>query len=117
MTTTTLTKPGESRMSDIDELLAEATPLLSVVPVAGPPVFVLAAFGTVLLLLLVPPLALVVTLIGVMLLGAAALVAVIALAAAIVAAPFLLARRVREHGLPHLSLSVPRLYHVKARRV
>ena len=63
MTTTTLTKPGESRMSDVDELLAEATPLLSVVPVAGPPAFVLAAFGAVLLLLLVPPLALVVTLI------------------------------------------------------
>ena len=117
MTTTTLTKPGESLMSDIDGLLAEGTPLLSVVPVAGPPAFVLAAFGAVLLLLLVPPLALVVTLIGVMLLGAAALVAVVALAAAIVAAPFLLVRRLRERGLPHFSLSVPSLYRVKARRV
>ena len=117
MTTTTLTKRGESLLSDIDELLAETPPLLTVVPVAGPPVFAFAAFGAVLLLLLVPPLALVVTLLGVMLLGAVALVAVVALAGAIVAAPFLLVRSLRGHRLPHISLPVPHFHNVKARRV
>ena len=102
---------------DSDELLAGLPPLLTRVPVAGPPVWVFVGFGVVLLLLLVPPLALVVTLMAVALIVATAVVALVVLAGAIVAAPFLLVRRLREHRLPHVSLSVPRFRHVKARRV
>ena len=51
MTTTALIEPREP---DSDEVLAELPPLVSVVLVAGPPVFVLVGCGGVLLLLLVP---------------------------------------------------------------
>ena len=112
-TTALIGSPGPH---DFDELLAERPPLLSVVPVAGPPVFVLAGFGVVLLLLLVPPIALLATLAVVMLLGATALVAVAVLAGAIIAAPFLLVRRLRERPLPHFSLPIPHLGEVKVRR-
>jgi len=64
----------------------ELPPLLDLVPVAGPPVYVLLGFGGVLLFLLVPPLALVATLAAVALVVGAVLVTL----GAIVAAPFLL---------------------------
>ena len=72
MSTTTLieSSPRDTQY-DADDLLAGLPPLLTRVPVAGPPVWVFVGFGGVLLLLLVPPLALVVTLMGVMLLAAA----------------------------------------------
>ena len=114
--TTQLIEPPE-RQHDFDETLAELPPLLSVVPVAGPPVFVYAGFGGVLLLLLVPPVTLLATLMGVVLLGAAALVALVVLAAAIVAAPVLLVRHLRERPLGHFSWPVPRVRNVKARHV
>jgi hypothetical protein len=104
-------------LHDADDLLAGLPPLLTRVPVAGPPVWVIVGFGGVLLLLLVPPLALLVTLMGVALLAVTAVVALVVLTAAIVTAPFRLVRRLREHRLPHFSVSVPSLRHVKARRV
>jgi hypothetical protein len=113
--TTALTEVPD--FPDFDELLAERPPLLSVVPVAGPPVFVFAGFGVVLLLLLVPPLTLLATLVGVALLAAAAVVALVVLIGAMVAAPFVLVHRLREHPLPHLSLPVSSLGKLKVRRV
>ena len=118
MSTTTLIEASpRDTQYDADELLAGLPPLLTRVPVAGPPVWVFVGFGGVLLLLLVPPLALVVTLMGVTLLALLALAALVALTGAIVAAPFLVVHRVRAHGLPHVSLPLPRLHHVKVRRV
>jgi hypothetical protein len=118
MSTTALIEPSpRDTPQDFDDLLAGVPPLLSRVPTAGPPVWVFVGFGGVLLLLLVPPLTLVVTLMGVALLVVLTLVALVALTVAIVAAPFLLVRRLREHGLPHVSVPVPRLHHVKPRRI
>ena len=114
MSTTALTQPVH--LNDADDVLAGLPPLLSRVPTAGPPVWVLVGFGGVLLLLLVPPLTLVVTLMGAALLLATAVAVLVALAGAIVAAPFLLVGHLREHGLPHVSLPVPRLHTVKPRR-
>lgn len=111
MSTTALIEPPEHLHDEPDEPLAAVPPLLDLVPVAGPPVFVLAAFGLVLLLLLVPPLALLATLAGVMFLVAATLVAL----AAVLAAPVLLVRRLRGHRLPRVSL--PSLDGVEVRRV
>jgi hypothetical protein len=107
----------ESLVPDAGERLAGLPPLLSVVPQAGPAVFVYVGFGFVLLLLLVPPITLVVTLMGVMLLGAAALVALVTLVAAALAAPFLLVRRLHAHPPRPFSLPVPRLRELKVRRV
>jgi len=115
MSTTALTQPGP--LNDPDDLIAGLPPLLSRVPIAGPPVWVSVGFGGVLLLLLVPPLALVVTLMAAALLLATAVAVLVALTGAIVAAPFLLVRHLREQRLPHISLSLPRLHHVKPRRV
>jgi hypothetical protein len=115
MSPTTSTPLGP--LDDFDDLLAGLPPLLTRVPSAGPPVWVLVGFGGVLLLLLVPPLALVATLMAVTLVVALALVVLIALTGAIVAAPFLLVRRVRERGLPHVSVPVPRFHPVKPRRI
>jgi hypothetical protein len=118
MTSTThIQSSASSDAADLDDLFATVAPLLAVVPVAGPPAFALAGFGVVLLLLLVPPLALVATLVGVLLLGAAAVVAAVGLAAAIVAAPFWLARHLRGHRLPHLSVPVASFRSVRTRRV
>jgi hypothetical protein len=115
MSPITSTPPGP--LDDFDDLLAGLPPLLTRVPIAGPPVWVLVAFGGVLLLLLVPPLALVATLMAATLVVALALVALVALTGAIVAAPFLLVRRLREHRLPHFSLPVPRLHHTTSEGV
>ena len=116
MTTTALTEPPE-HLHDSDEPLQGLPPLLDLVPQAGPPVFIYAGFGLVLLLLLVPPITLVATLIGVALLAAAVLAAIVMLAGAILAAPVLLVHRLRGHSLPHFSLPVPHLHKVKVRRV
>jgi hypothetical protein len=114
MSTTALIEPSpRDTQLDTDDLLAGLPPLLTRVPVAGPPVWVLVGFGGVLLLLLVPPLTLVVTLMAVALLGALAVVALVALAVSIVAAPFLLIRRVRELRLPRVSLAPPVFVHVR----
>jgi hypothetical protein len=111
------TQLGASGLPDnAGRLLAGLPPLLSVVPVAGPPVFVYVGFGAVLLLLLVPPLALVATLAGVALVVAAALVALVVLVAIIVKAPFLLVRHLRGRRLDHLSLPVPHVRKVRVRR-
>jgi hypothetical protein len=115
MSTTALTQPGH--LNDPDDVLAGLPPLLSRVPTAGPPVWVIVGFGGVLLFLLVPPLALVVTLMAAWLLLAAAFAVLVALTGAIVAAPFLLVHHLREHGLPHVSLPLPRVHAVKPRRV
>jgi hypothetical protein len=109
------TQPSASHL--LDQLQAGLPPLLSVVPQAGPPVYVYAGFGVVLLLLLVPPLTLLATVVGVALVMAAALVALGVLAVAIVEAPFLLVRFLRGHRLRHFSLPVPHLRKLKARRV
>ena len=116
MTTTALIEPPEA-LHDSDGLLAGLSPLLGFVPQAGPPIFVYAGFGAVLLLLLVPPFALLATLIAVALVVAVSLVAFAALAGAILAAPVLLVRGLRGHRLPGFSLPVPRVHRVKVRRV
>jgi hypothetical protein len=92
-------------------------PLLGVVPVAGPDVFVYVGFGLVLLLLLVPPFALLATLLAVALVVAASLVALVALvvlAGVILRAPFLLVRHVRGR---EISMPVAHLRSVEVRRV
>ena len=109
MSTTAHIEPQDS-----DDVLAGLPPLLTRVPLAGPPVWVIAGFGVVLLLLLVPPLALLVTLMGVAVLVALAVAALVVLTGAIVAAPFWLVHRLREHRLPHVSLSLPSLPHLFA---
>jgi hypothetical protein len=106
------TSSSASRL--LDQLQGGLPPLLSVVPQAGPPVFVYAGFGLVLLLLLVPPLTLLATVMAVALVVATALAVLVALIVAIVGAPFLLARRLRGH---RFSLPVPHLRTVKVRRV
>jgi hypothetical protein len=107
-------RSGASRLQDAGQLLAALPPLLSVVPVAGPAVFVYVGFGVVLLLLLVPPLALLATLAGVAFVVVAALVALGVAVVAIVKAPFLLARRLpgRRFALP-----VQQVRSLKVRRV
>ena len=107
------TKPSASPQLDS----AGLSPLLSVVPVAGPAVSVYVGFAVVLLLLLVPPLALVATLMGVALVVATALVVLVALAVAILQAPFRLVRFLRGHRLGHFSMPVSRMLKVTVRRV
>src|SRR3954462_13684507 len=102
---------------DWGERLAGLPPLLSLVPEAGPPVFAYLGFGVVLLLLLVPPITLVATLVAVAVVVAAALAGLAGLAGAIFGGPFLLVRLLRGQTLGHLSMPVPRVHHVKARRV
>jgi hypothetical protein len=120
MTATALTEPPASadapRASHLPDS-GDLPPLLSIVPGAGPPVFVYMGFGVVLLLLFVPPITLVATLMGVALVVMAALVVLVALAVAIVEAPFLLVRFLRAHRLGHFSPPVPHMREVKVRRV
>jgi hypothetical protein len=110
-------QPGLSDVLDSGALLAGLPPLLSVVPVAGPELLAYVGFGVVLLLLLVPPIALLATLVAVAVVVAAALAVLAVLAVAIFRAPFLLVRLIRTHRLGDLSMPVPRVHHVKARRV
>src|SRR3954454_25156870 len=110
----------QSRLSEVldsGELLAGLPPLLNLVPVAGPDVLAYLGFAVVLLLLLVPPITLLATLLAVAVVVAAALAALAVLAVSICRAPFLLVRLFRGHRLGHLSMPVPPVHHVKARRV
>jgi hypothetical protein len=111
------TQPAVSHLPDHGEPLCELSPLLGFVPVAGPPAFVLASFGVVLLLLLVPPITLVATLMGVALVVAAALATLVVVAGAILRAPFLLVRYLRGHSLRQFSPPVPHVRKLNARRV
>ena len=77
--------------------------LLGFVPVAGPPIVLLAVPLVLFALLLTGPALLLLTLV-VLLLACAALVA---LAGAIVASPFLLARRLGRHRLARTPRSAP----------
>jgi hypothetical protein len=124
MTTTALIEPPRradalGAQPHVSQLLVsgDLPPLLSVVPQAGPAVFVYVGFGLVLLLLLVPPLALLATLMGVALVVAAALAALVVVVGAIVRAPFLLVRFLRGHPLRQLSLPVPHARKLSPRRV
>jgi hypothetical protein len=111
------TESGVSRLLDTSgQVLAGMPPFLSIVPVAGPAVFVYVGFGVVLLLLLVPPLALLATLAGVALIVAAALVALVALVVALVRAPFLLVRLLCVRRPGRVSLPVPHVRTVRIRR-
>jgi hypothetical protein len=111
------TQPRESHLPDFGERLAGLPPLLSIVPQAGPPLFVYLGFGVVLLLLLVPPITLLATLAAVALVVAAALTALVVVAGAILRAPFLLVRFLRGHPLRQFSLPVPHVRKLNARRV
>jgi hypothetical protein len=111
------TRSHESHLPDFGERQAGLPPLLSIVPQAGPALFVYVGFGVVLLLLLVPPITLLATLVGVALVVAAALATLVVVAVAVVRAPFVLVRVVRGHPLRQLSLSVPHIRPVKVRRV
>jgi hypothetical protein len=102
---------------DSAELLGVIPPLFELVPQAGPPLYAYMGFGVVVLLLLVPPFALLATLALVALVVATTLVALVALIAVLVKAPFVLARFVRAHRLPHVSLPVLHIRKVKVRRV
>ena len=113
MSTTALIEPPENT----DGLQAGLALTLAVVPVAGPPIFVYAGFGVVLLLLLVPPFALLATLAAVALVLATALVTLVVLARAILEALVLLVRLLRRQRLGHFSLTMPPLDTVRARRV
>jgi hypothetical protein len=111
------TQPRESHLPDFGERVAGLPPLLSIVPQAGPALFVYVGFGVVLLLLLVPPITLLATLMGVALVVTAALAAVVLVAVAILRAPFLLVRFLRGHSLRQFSLPVPLVRKLIARRV
>lgn len=102
---------------DSAELLSVIPPLFELVPQAGPPLYAYMGFGVVVLLLLVPPFALLATLALVALVVATALIVLIGLAAAIIKAPFVLARVLRAHRLPHVSLPVLHIRKVRVRRV
>jgi hypothetical protein len=122
MTTTThIDAPASSSaavsLHDSDELLAGLPPLLTRVPVAGPPVWAIVAFGLMLLFLLVPPFALVVTLMGAVFFVALAVVAVLTLVGVLLSAPFVLARRLRDYRLPRVSLAMPHLHNVTTKGV
>ena len=128
MTTAALTEPPASAgalgtrarapdVLDAREPLGGLPPLLSLVPQAGPPVFVYLGLGVVLLLLLVPPLALLATLMGVALVVASALVALVVLAVAILEAPLQLVRLLHAHRPRRLFVPVVRMPHAKVRRV
>jgi hypothetical protein len=86
-------------------VLAETVPLVGVIPVAGPPVVLLAVPWLCFGLLLAGPFALLATVV-VLLVAAAALVR---LAGAILAAPYLLFRHLREHRGRHASRRAPAL--------
>lgn len=111
--------PGnrESVLPDFGERVAGLPPLLSIVPQAGPPLFVYTGFGVVLLLLLVPPITLVATLMAAAFVVVTAMTALVVVAVAIVRAPFLLVRLVREHPLGQFSLPVLHVRKLRARRV
>jgi hypothetical protein len=106
-----------SRVLDSRELPVGLPPPLSLVRVAGPPVFVYVAVGAVLLFLLVPPIALLATLGAVATVVAAALAALIVLAVALFRAPFLLVRLIRVQRPGHFSVPVPRVHNVRGHRV
>ena len=109
MTTTALIDSGDRQ--------AGLPPLLSLVPVGGPDVFVYSAIAIVLLLLLlVPPFTVLATLVAVALVVAAVVAGLVALAAAVLRAPFLLVRRLRRHALRSFSLPVAPVRKVKVRR-
>jgi hypothetical protein len=116
MTTTALSEPPEDLRHTVGPLPG-IPPLLDLVPQAGPPVFVYAGFGVVLLLLLVPPFALLATLVAVTLVVTASLVALTALAGALLVTPVLLVRGLRGHRPPRFSLPAPHVHRVKVRRV
>jgi hypothetical protein len=111
------TQPHESHLPDFGERLVGLPPLLSVVPQAGPALSAYVGFGIVLLLLLVPPITLLATLMGVALVVAAALTALVVLAGAILRAPFLLVRFFRGHPVRQVSVPVPHVRKLNARRV
>jgi hypothetical protein len=73
------------------EILGEVGPLVGVVPVAGPPVVLLAGPVVLLALLLAGPFAVLLTLVVLLV----AVIAVVALIAAVVASPFVLVDRLR----------------------
>ena len=110
-------QPRESHLPDFADRVVGVPPLLSVVPQAGPALFVYVGFGLVLLLLLVPPIALLATLMGVALVMAAALAALVVVADAILRAPFMLVRFLRGHSLRQFSLPVRHVRNLSARRV
>ena len=111
------TQPRESHLPDFAERVAGLPPLLSVVPQAGPAIFVYVGFGVVLLLLLVPPITLLATLMGVALVVATAVAVLVGVAVAILRAPFLLVRFLRGHSLRQFSLPVPHVRKLNPRRV
>jgi hypothetical protein len=96
-------RPAVSADPPLGEMLAETHPLIGVVPVAGPPVVLVAGPWLLLALMVAGPFALLFTF--VLLLVAAA--ALVGLVGAILTAPFLLVRRVREHRARHASLRAP----------
>jgi hypothetical protein len=105
--------PTASAPPTLGDMVADIVPVLETVFVAGPPVVFVWA-GTVLLaLMLAGPFAFLVTLI-VVLVTAAALVT---LAGAILAAPYLLVRHLRGHGVRHTTRYVePSLVAVESQR-
>jgi len=95
----TIWKPSDGPISTsaqpLDDGLQDIVSLLGVVPLAGPPIILLAVPLVLFGLLITRPALLLLTLV-VLLLACAAL---LTLAGAIVASPFLLARRLRRHRL------------------
>jgi hypothetical protein len=87
----------------VREVLAETLPLIGVIPVAGPPVVLVAVPWVLLALMVAGPFALLFTFV-LLFVAAAALVGLIG---AMLASPFLLVRRVREHRARHASLRAP----------
>jgi hypothetical protein len=84
-------------------MLDEILPLIGVIPVAGPPVVLLAGPWLLFALMLAGPFAFLFTLV-VLLVAAAALIGLIG---AILAAPYLLVRHVRGYRAAHASARAP----------
>ena len=79
----------------VGDIIEEEIPLVGLIPVAGPPILLLAGPLVLFALLLAGPFALLVTLVVVLVAAAA----VVGLVAAIVVSPFLLLRHLRGHRL------------------
>ncbi|SRR5579884_1220780 len=77
----TRNRPFASTRPSVGDILQEVIPLLSAVPVAGPPALLLVGPLLFLVLLLIPPTALLITLVLVLLLAAGLLAALVALIA------------------------------------
>jgi hypothetical protein len=96
-------RPATSAYPTFGEMLDETVPLIGVIPVAGPPVVLVAGPWLLFGLMLAGPFAVLFTLVVLFV----AVAAVVGLIGAILAAPYLLVRHVRGYRAAHASARAP----------